>query len=355
MATSTSAVSPAWRSTASTSAASWSCSRAFRRRLNDRVRSLPEPLRRQAVLLMVATTAAAEHFTASLAGYVLSDNTWGDTDVDPEMAHLFLWHAAEEVEHRHVAYDVYRHIGGGYLRRAAVMVPLAGLVLLGWPLLTSEVHAPRPRRSGAVELACPSRSARRGEVFSLARALWDIRLYFAPPPPPRRSARLARAGTRVPVPRPVGARPSRPAPRLTTRPHPGERSASGRHRRPGGGQANWLRTKLATRAMPSSASGTTPAKKCHTWMGPHPRTGSRPRRRSAPARPPGGRRRAAPRRCPPPRAEAGGRTGRRTPGSDPALPGHSRSRHRRPPTGRGPRRGPSGQRPSSPTWSASTG
>src|SRR3546814_3693138 len=71
---------------------------AFRRWLNDGVRSLPEPLRKQAVLLMVATTAAAEHFTASLAGYVLSDNTWGETDVDPEMAHLFLWHAAEEVE-----------------------------------------------------------------------------------------------------------------------------------------------------------------------------------------------------------------------------------------------------------------
>src|SRR3546814_18182605 len=76
---------------------------AFRRWLNDGLRSLPEPLRKQAVLLMVATTAAAEHFTASLAGYVLSDNTWGETDVTQEMAHLFLWHAAEEVVHRTVA------------------------------------------------------------------------------------------------------------------------------------------------------------------------------------------------------------------------------------------------------------
>src|SRR3546814_13461965 len=108
---------------------------AFRRWLNDGVRSLPEPLRKQAVLLMVATTAAAEHFTASLAGYVLSDNTWGETDVDPEMAHLFLWHAAEEVAHRHVAYDVSHHISGGYLHRAAALVPLAGLALCGWPLL----------------------------------------------------------------------------------------------------------------------------------------------------------------------------------------------------------------------------
>jgi predicted metal-dependent hydrolase len=152
----------------------------FRRRLNDRVNSLPEPWRKQAVLVMVATTAAAEHFTASLAGYVLADNTWGDTDVDPEMAHLFLWHAAEEIEHRHVAYDVYSHIGGGYVRRAAVMVPLAGLVLLGWPLLTNEVMRRDPAAHGRWSWRSHMRSARQGEVFSLARAFWDIRLYFSP-------------------------------------------------------------------------------------------------------------------------------------------------------------------------------
>src|SRR3546814_12201025 len=41
---------------------------AFRRGLNDRVNRLPEPFRKQAVLLTVATTAAAEHLTASRAG-----------------------------------------------------------------------------------------------------------------------------------------------------------------------------------------------------------------------------------------------------------------------------------------------
>lgn len=153
---------------------------AVRRRLNDRVRSLPEPLRRQAVLMMVATTTAAEHFTASLAGYVLSDHAWSDADVDPEMANLFLWHAAEEIEHRHVAFDVYQHIGGGYVRRAAVMVPVAGLVLLGWPLLTSEVMRRDPAARGRWSWRAHVRSARRGEVFSLARAFWDIRLYFSP-------------------------------------------------------------------------------------------------------------------------------------------------------------------------------
>jgi predicted metal-dependent hydrolase len=155
---------------------------AFRRGLNDRVSRLPEPWRKQAVLLMVAATAAAEHFTASLAGYVLEDNTWTDpgSGVDREMADLFLWHASEEVEHRHVAYDVYEHIGGGYLRRATVMVPLAVLVLIGWPLLTSEVMRRDPAASGMWSWRRHLRSARKGEVFSLVRAAWDLRLYFKP-------------------------------------------------------------------------------------------------------------------------------------------------------------------------------
>lgn len=152
----------------------------FRRVVNKGVNRLPEPFRKQAVLLMVAATAAAEHFTASLAGYVLEDNTWAGTDVDPEMVHLFLWHAAEEIEHRHVAYDVYRHVGGGYFRRVAVMVPLAALVLIGWPLLTSEVMRRDPAAEGRWSWRGHLRSARRGEVFSLARAAWDLRLYFAP-------------------------------------------------------------------------------------------------------------------------------------------------------------------------------
>ena len=40
---------------------------SFRRRLDERVRSLPEPARRQAVLTMLAATSAAEHFTATLS------------------------------------------------------------------------------------------------------------------------------------------------------------------------------------------------------------------------------------------------------------------------------------------------
>jgi uncharacterized protein len=149
-----------------------------RRRLNAAVDSLPEPLRRQAVLQMLAATAAAEHLTASLAGYVLEGNSWSEIDVDPEMRHLFLWHAAEEIEHRHVAFDVYAHVGGGYLRRALTMLPVGLLVLVLWPLLTTEIMRRDPCARGVWSWRSHIARSRRGDVFSLPRAVWDIRLYL---------------------------------------------------------------------------------------------------------------------------------------------------------------------------------
>lgn len=152
----------------------------MRRRLNARVDSLREPFRRQAVLFMLAATAAAEHFTASLAGYVLEGNTWDDGAVDADMRHLFLWHAAEEIEHRHVAYDAYVHVGGGYLRRILTMLILGTGILAFWPLLTTEIMRRDPAARGVWSWRRHLTAARGGRVFSLPRALWDMRLYFKP-------------------------------------------------------------------------------------------------------------------------------------------------------------------------------
>ena len=69
----------------------------------------------------LAATAALEHFTALLAHYLLSDDRLLD-GAHPVMAALWRWHAAEENEHKAVAYDVYRQTGGGYIERAAAMM-----------------------------------------------------------------------------------------------------------------------------------------------------------------------------------------------------------------------------------------
>jgi predicted metal-dependent hydrolase len=68
----------------------------------------------------VAQTAAVEHFTAMLAHWVLSTPEALE-GAEPRLATLWRWHAAEETEHRSVAFDVYRAMGGDERWRARWM------------------------------------------------------------------------------------------------------------------------------------------------------------------------------------------------------------------------------------------
>src|SRR3954454_19842432 len=60
----------------------------------------------------LAATAALEHFTAALAELVLSNEEVRNLFGHDEVRNLFLWHALEESEHKAVAFDVYKAIGG---------------------------------------------------------------------------------------------------------------------------------------------------------------------------------------------------------------------------------------------------
>jgi predicted metal-dependent hydrolase len=60
----------------------------------------------------LAFTAALEHITAIMAESALADNDPMMTEADPAMKALWDWHAAEEMEHKAVAFDVYRAAGG---------------------------------------------------------------------------------------------------------------------------------------------------------------------------------------------------------------------------------------------------
>ncbi|HEX5367078.1 MAG TPA: metal-dependent hydrolase [Acidimicrobiales bacterium] len=69
----------------------------------------------------LAATAALEHFTATLAELVLSDEGAREGFGHPEVRNLFLWHALEESEHKAVAFDVYRAVGGTERMRVLTM------------------------------------------------------------------------------------------------------------------------------------------------------------------------------------------------------------------------------------------
>src|SRR4029079_15061731 len=60
----------------------------------------------------LALTAALEHFTATLAELLLTDEDARAMFGEPAARDLFVWHALEESEHKAGAFDVYRAAGG---------------------------------------------------------------------------------------------------------------------------------------------------------------------------------------------------------------------------------------------------
>jgi len=90
------------------------------RRLNWAQENLPP-------ITNLAITVAIEHFTGVLAELLLSPASIMDR-AEPSMRALWRWHAAEEMEHKAVAFDVYRAVGGseelrlGVMRRVSVLM-----------------------------------------------------------------------------------------------------------------------------------------------------------------------------------------------------------------------------------------
>lgn len=73
--------------------------------------------------LKLAATAAAEHFTATLAKGALGTDLF--ESADPTMRALLCWHAVEEIEHKSVAFDVLERVNPSRRLR------LAGLYVSG--------------------------------------------------------------------------------------------------------------------------------------------------------------------------------------------------------------------------------
>ena len=104
--------------------------------LNDRLAELGYPTKHYEKLTRVglrvreriapakanlAATAALEHFTATLAELVLTNEEIRTLMGADAVRDLFVWHALEESEHKAVAFDVYRAVGGGERLRVWTM------------------------------------------------------------------------------------------------------------------------------------------------------------------------------------------------------------------------------------------
>ena len=96
--------------------------------------------------LRLSTTAACEHFTAILAEFALRRRVLDLAH--PAMRDLLLWHAAEEIEHRSVAFDVLEKVAPGRVTRVAGLAMasacLGGFWIVGaLALIAQEPNLPR--------------------------------------------------------------------------------------------------------------------------------------------------------------------------------------------------------------------
>jgi predicted metal-dependent hydrolase len=90
--------------------------RWFRRHLSARTR--------------LGMTAAAEHYTASLAYLMVYGTTSLLNGMGRPYQDLLLYHAMEEVEHKAVCYDLYQALSGSYPRRALTFLFISFYVWL---------------------------------------------------------------------------------------------------------------------------------------------------------------------------------------------------------------------------------
>lgn len=165
------------------------------RRLNDRLIEMGYPIewvdapsvterqkrleQRIPARLHLAATAAAEHYTAVLAERVLSSPEIQALAGDEEVRNLLNWHAFEELEHKSVAFDVYRAVGGTETMRILTMATLVALTvpLTAVSLTVSLSRDPDARRY-PLSLAREAFTLFRGPVFrGLGR---ELVLYLRP-------------------------------------------------------------------------------------------------------------------------------------------------------------------------------
>lgn len=117
-------------------------------------------------MVRLAITCALEHFTAMLADLWLTRDDLR-AQAHPAVRKLWTWHALEELDHKAVAYDVYRAAGGTYPLRVLVMIGTT----LGFVAKVASLHVRMMKEDGELT-----------NVKSWARGIWECwgpRGYFS--------------------------------------------------------------------------------------------------------------------------------------------------------------------------------
>lgn len=122
--------------------------------LEEDERIEPEPI------MKLALTAALEHYTATMAQTLLSDPDLQHRFADEAFFRMWAWHAIEECEHKAVAFDVYKAVGGDEetRRKAMRLATMALAFIAGYHTVVGALRDPRSYRR-----------------FGLVKSIWRLR------------------------------------------------------------------------------------------------------------------------------------------------------------------------------------
>lgn len=82
--------------------------------------------------MRIGMVAAIEHVTCVLGSWIIENQVLRQAGSNALMLDLLLWHGAEEVEHRTVAFDLYGHLGGNNIGRMFWFLLAVCAVVLTW-------------------------------------------------------------------------------------------------------------------------------------------------------------------------------------------------------------------------------
>jgi uncharacterized protein len=152
----------------------------FQKVLGDR--NLRGKRREEWLIERLSIVAAIEHITAMLGNWALNATALDAADADPTMMDLLRWHGAEEVEHRAVAFDLFTHLDGRYLRRVRGMMITAPIMLWLWVRGVVFLMRIDPELGGRVKPRWRHyfRASHRRLLPSARQLVWRILRYARP-------------------------------------------------------------------------------------------------------------------------------------------------------------------------------
>ena len=120
----------------------------------------------------VGIIAAGEHFTCILGKFIIESHKIDELPHDPAMLDLLRWHGAEEVEHRAVAFDLYKHLTGAPIaHRMLIMGLVTALLTWYWIESTRYLMQQDPTLTKAPSFFREWRKAAKRNLIPTA---WDL-------------------------------------------------------------------------------------------------------------------------------------------------------------------------------------